>query len=258
MTPSDPGRSNGSPVPALTGASVCSVQIGTVRRLQVGSGSTPSGFVKTPTDAAVHLTYHGLVGDEQGDRRVHGGPEKAVCVYPVEHYPYWSLRLGRPLPPGAFAENLTTRGLLETDLRLGDVLAVGSTLVQISQPRRTCAKLAAHHGWPSLAAEVQESGRTGFYLRVLTCGALRAGQPLELVQPGPGRASLAEVNRVMNVDRHDVAGIHTLLDEPALPPRWRATLEGRLRGRFSDERVRLYGLGTDAQELGADQPGDSG
>jgi MOSC domain-containing protein YiiM len=217
------------------------VQVGGVGPLRAGGRTVESGFVKHAATGPVWVDGDGLAGDEQADLRVHGGADKAVCVYPGEHYPYWSARLGRALPPAAFGENLTTSGLLETDRRIGDVLALGEVRLQVSQPRRTCYKLAARHHRPQLAREVQESGRTGFYCRVLHPGWLHAGQFVELIASGPAEGSVAEVNRVMNVDRDDPDGVTRLLGVAGLPERWRATLQARLNGRLEDDRARLDG-----------------
>ncbi len=226
-----------SPVPL---GAVQRVQRGTARPLgRRGDRTVTSGFVKDECDGPVRVSRRGLAGDEQADLRVHGGPDKAVCVYPAEHYAHWSARLGRRLPPAAFGENLTTTGLLETDLRIGDVLAVGRLRLQVTQPRRTCYKIDLRYGVPRLAEEVQRSGWTGFYCRVLHPGTVAAGRVVELVERGPGAIDLAEVNRVMNVDRHDRAGAEGLLGVPGLPERWRATLRARLRGALDDDRDRL-------------------
>lgn len=244
MTPAD------GDVPAVSSRTftgmVRRVQVGGVQTLTVGRRTVPSGIVKRPADAPVQVDRDGLAGDQQADLRVHGGPDKAVCIYPGEHYPHWIQHLGRALPPAAFGENLTTSGLLETDLRIGDVLALGTVRLQVTQPRRTCYKLTARHDHPDLAREVQRSGRTGFYCRVLHPGLLSPGLSIELVRPGPGDVSIAEVNRVMNLDQHDTAGIARLLTVPGLPERWRTTLNSRLGGHVAHDQDRLDGSAGDA------------
>jgi MOSC domain-containing protein YiiM len=130
----------------------------------------------------VELTRDGLAGDRVADDRHHGGPDQAVCCYPHEHYPYWQERLSRPLEPPAFGENLTTEGLLEAQVCIGDVLGTGSARVQVTQPRQPCWKLANKHAAPQLPAWINALGYTGFYLRVLEPGIVRAGDELTPIE----------------------------------------------------------------------------
>ncbi|MCB7135903.1 MOSC domain-containing protein [Cellulosimicrobium marinum] len=222
-------------------ARVLQVRTGQVGVVEHRGRAVPSGFRKEVRTGPVTVDAEGLVGDEQGDRRVHGGPDKALCAYPVEHYAAWPAELGTVLAPGSFGENLVTRGLHEDELQLGDVLVVGSVRVQVTTPRRPCYKLAAVHGRPDLPDRVQESGRTGFYLRVLEPGTIAAGAVVRLVDRACRSATVREVNRVMNVDRDDLAGAAALVDLPTMPPRWRDSLRRRLGGAFEDDTARLRG-----------------
>ncbi len=187
------------------------------------------------------MSRTGLEGDAQADLKNHGGPEKAVCVYPLEHYPHWITRLGQELRPGAFGENFSTEGLLEQEVCIGDVYRVGSTVVQVSQPRQPCFKLAARHGVKELALWVQEAGLTGFYFRCLEPGEVRAGEEIELVERSERGVSLCEANRVMHRDKQDVEGIKRLLAIVELSTSWRRTLTKRLSGAIEDTAPRLGG-----------------
>ncbi len=202
-----------------------------------------SGFRKSPVLGALWLEETGLEGDAQADLKAHGGPDKAVCVYPLEHYPYWRERLARPLEPAAFGENFSTEGLLEPEVCVGDVYRVGEAAVQVSQPRQPCYKLAARHEVKELALWVQETGRTGFYLRCLEPGEVRADDAIELVERPPEGVSVAEANRVMHRDRRDAAGIERLLALSALSASWRRTFEKRLAGVSESAAPRLEGPG---------------
>lgn len=203
------------------------------------SGRTfDSAAVKHPRTGAVAVTTLGLDGDEQAEP-IHGGPDKAVLMYAGHHYPAWQAE-GFDLPEGALFENITMTNLDERSLYLGDTVKVGSARLQVTQPRRPCYKLAARWGIPGLARTVQTLGRTGIYFRVLEPGAIEAGDRIQIVDRLDHSVSAAEVNRVMNVDRDDLAGIETLLASPELPPRWREQLRRRLDdGEFEDDASRL-------------------
>ena len=200
-----------------------------------------SGFRKSPVSQELWLGGTGLEDDAQADLKHHGGPEKAVCVYPLEHYPYWCEKLERPLEFAAFGENFSTEGLVESEVCVGDVYRVGDAIVQVSQPRQPCFKLAARHGVKELAAWVQESGFTGFYFRCLEPGRVRAGEEIVLLERPENSVSLAEANRVMHRDRRDLAGIERLLEVAGLSTSWRETFEKRRGGLLESTASRLYG-----------------
>ncbi|QFZ24654.1 MOSC domain-containing protein [Saccharothrix syringae] len=225
----------------MAGGRVLVVSTGTVRPLPWHGRTVASGIAKTPVRGPVEVTRLGLAGDEQGDREHHGGPDKAVLVHPGEHYREWARQLGDLTAP-AFGENLTTEGVLEDDVVLGAVYAVGTTVLEVTQPRRPCFKLAAHHGVEDMAVRTQRTGRTGFYCRVLRPGLLAAGDRLEpLFRPRHG-ITAAEVHRVLNVDRADRAAARFLLEHPeALPTAWVGLLRKRLDGHVDDQAPRLHG-----------------
>jgi MOSC domain-containing protein YiiM len=193
-------------------------------------------------DVPLRLGLTGLEGDAQADLRVHGGPDKAVCVYPTEHLAPWSERLGRRLAPAAFGENFSVTGLLESDVCLGDVYRVGTALVQVTQPRQPCYKLATRQGEPQFALWVQETGRTGYYFRCLEPGEVRPGDAITLVKrPAPG-CTIAEANRLLHHDKRDGAGLERLLAVEALSASLRRTFEEYLAGTPADPAIRLQGL----------------
>ncbi len=222
-----------------------SLNVGRPRPLAYRGRHVPSGFRKSPVSGPVRLGRTNLEGDAQADLRNHGGPDKAVCVYPLEHYPYWDERLGRRLGVGAFGENFSTEGLLEPGVCVGDVFRAGGpgrgALVQVSQPRQPCFKLAARHGVKELALWVQETGLTGFYFRVLGEGEVAAGDGIFLVDRPAPAATLAEANRLMHRDKADVAAIERLLAVPELSANWRRNFEKRLSGRAENAAPRLEG-----------------
>lgn len=213
------------PLPAA--GRIVSVHVGPAVPARLAGRDVLTGMRKPAQPSAVAAPT-GLVGDGQGDRRVHGGADKAVCLYPSEHYAHWLGALGKRWAPGAFGENVSMSGLLETEVRLGDVLRIGTVAMQVTQPRRTCYRLSAWHGHLDLAELVQQSGRTGFYARVLSAGELRPGDTVQ-IETSPHGATVAHVNRVMNLEPFDPDAAQALLKTEELPTKWRRSLEARLR-----------------------------
>src|SRR5688572_24480431 len=135
-----------------------------------------SGIYKSPVHGRVALSLTNLAGDGQADLRVHGGPDKAVCVYAAEHYSSWREELGvEDCGPGWFGENFSVEGQSEKDAAVGDTYRIGTALVQISQPRAPCWKLGRRWNRPDMPKLVVQSGRTGWYLRVLEPGEVECG-----------------------------------------------------------------------------------
>ena len=151
-------------------------------------GRTPvlSGITKTRVDAPeLALSELNLEGDDQADRTVHGGVDKAVYVYPAVHYPAWEAD-GFPAELGFYGENVTVTGATEDDVRVGDVWSWGDALLQVSQPRRPCFKMAMKAGRPDVIPALVDSGRSGWYLRVLRTGTVPTAGPLRLVEKSEG------------------------------------------------------------------------
>jgi MOSC domain-containing protein YiiM len=205
-----------------------------------------TGFYKEPVLTPLWLGYEGLKGDQQADRRYHGGSEKAVCVYASEHFPYWQEKLGlATLPPGAFGENFTTAGLLETEVCIGDVYAIGEARVQVSQPRQPCWKLARRWQVKDLTAQVERTGFTGFYFRVLQHGWVQAGMAFtRLERPFP-QWSVALANEIMHHRRADAAAAQALAGCPALSSSWKDSLwaRGALSPEAQEAAIKLRSLG---------------
>lgn len=187
-----------------------------------------TGFYKEPQTAECWLGYENLRGDEQADRRHHGGVDKAVCVYSGEHYAAWRESLHLPeLPLGAFGENFTTLGLLESSVCIGDVFSVGDARVQISQPRQPCWKLARRWRIKDLALQVERTGRTGYYFRVLAHGAVRPGDPLILLERSHPEWTIARCNEVMHHQKDDAEAARNLSECRALSASWKDSLWAR-------------------------------
>jgi MOSC domain-containing protein YiiM len=155
-----------------------------------------------------------------GDLKHHGGRDKAVCVYSVDQYEYWEKVLGRKLPDSAFGENFSVTDMNEDGVWIGDIYRAGTSMVQVSQPRQPCSTLAARYGRHDFVKLVVDSGRTGFYLRVLEEGRVQAGDSLLLIEQDQCRVSIAFANRVYHHDRKNREGIEKVLAVSALSASW--------------------------------------
>lgn len=170
------------------------VQVGKAVPLQAGGRSVMSGMRKSAVTEPVAVRALGLAGDEQADLTVHGGLSKAVYAYPVEHYEFWreqrrALGLSADLPFGSLGENLTTAGLLERSLYVGDKLRFPDCVLRVTQPRKPCFKFVAVMGDPQAARKMVQTGFCGFYLAVERPGGIAAGQSCELIE-GPRETPL--------------------------------------------------------------------
>lgn len=152
-----------------------------------------TGIFKRPVTGRVKVRLFGLEGDGQADLTVHGGLEKAVYVYPSKHYEYWQHELRQALPWGMFGENITTEGLLEDEVRIGDRLRIGSAELIVTQPRFPCYKLGIKFGQMEIVRRFLESGRSGFYLAVLVEGEVAAGDSIDLLSRDENSPSIADV-----------------------------------------------------------------
>ena len=197
-----------------------------------GDGSPwRSGFAKKPVSGPVFLDHDQLAGDGQADRTVHGGPEKALLGYCADHYKHWQTELERPdLTDGAFGENLALTGLDEEEAAIGDRFACGSALIEISQPRQPCWKLARRCRLPTMPAKAIASGRLGWYFRVLTPGMIQAGDVLVRASRAHPEWTIARINRLFF---GPPAAAQALLEEAALLPGMSPEFVAICRKRFA-------------------------
>lgn len=218
----------------MSNAALLSIQVGEPRtytqppRFTRRPAPWSSGFVKEAVHGPVHLGPTHLAGDGQADLKAHGGRDKAVNVYPSEHYPHWQQAgVLNDRHPGQFGENFTIQGLLETEVCIGDQFRVGEATVEVSQPRQPCWKLAHFVNCSDLVKRVVAAGRTGWYFRVLEPGLVQPGAAVELLARPYAQWSLAEANRVMHHDRDDREAARALAACPALSESWRQSLQRR-------------------------------
>ncbi len=184
-----------------------SINIGRVAPLFINAASNAAsnaqtvmtGIHKEAVSGSVQVKRLGIAGDEQADLSVHGGLDKAVYAYAQEHYAFWMqqreriLKKNLPLPPGTMGENLTTVGLLETALWVGDRLQIGDVLLEVTEPRAPCYKFGARMGYAQAVKHMLQAGCSGVYLKVIQTGSLQAGMAISLL-PGPREVSIAQIN----------------------------------------------------------------
>lgn len=189
-----------------------------------------SGIFKRPVRGAVQLTVEGLAGDHQGDRRHHGGAQKALHHFPAEHYAAFVRRwpqLGDLLCPGTLGENLSTHGMTERQVCIGDIFGFGTARIQVSQPRQPCWKISHRLGVDEASLFVAQQGLTGWYYRVLDAGTVQAGDVLELLERPAPELSLARYWQVINAHRPNAELLRQIAAAPGLAPDKAARLNER-------------------------------
>jgi len=192
---------------------IVSVNIGLPTIKAYGDKQVTTGGYKQPVASAM-LRVRGFEGDGQADLVNHGSPDQAALLFAAEHYPGWEKKLGRKLSPGAFSENLTVEGATESAICVGDVFRVGDALVQATQPRQPCGKLARKLGEPHLVDWVIDAHQGGIYVRVLEEGRVASDAPIELVTQHPDRISIAAVNDLIYDRVRDRALMARLAEMP--------------------------------------------
>lgn len=195
-----------------------------------GDKGETSAIAKEPVVGTLNVGFLGISGDEQADLTVHGGPDKAIHHYPRDHYPFWSERIGtHPLleAPGAFGENISTEGLIESEACIGDRFRLGSALVEISQGRQPCWKLGHRFGEASVPATVVKTRRSGWYYRVIEEGAVAAGDRLELIERTLAEWSVERVFGLLigGAGKREPAALRDLAAMDALATTWRVRAE---------------------------------
>lgn len=207
---------------------VLSVNVGMPREVESAGKAVLTSIFKSPVSGRVPVRGNNLDGDKQSDPTVHGGPAKAIYVYPFEHYAFWTAQLGIALTSGNFGENLTIEGLLEDAVHVGDRLRVGTTELIVSQPRMPCFKLGIRFGRPEMVKRFLESRRPGFYLSVAEEGEIGAGDEIAVVERDPAGVSIAEILEVYVGNAVDPDRLREIVDLRGLSDAWRGKLRERL------------------------------
>ncbi len=206
-----------------------SVTVGLPREIEWKGKIVRTSIFKAPVSGRVRVAKLNVEGDQQSDLTVHGGIDKAVYVYPSEHYPFWHRELpGTELPRGVFGENFTTEGLLE-DTRIGDRLRIASAEFVVTQPRMPCFKLGIRFNRPDMVKRFLESGRTGFYLAVAKEGEVAAGDSIDLLERDEEHnVTVADVVNLYRRDATNQDMLRRVSELPSLPESWRAYFRKRL------------------------------
>jgi len=206
-----------------------SISVGGPRQIEWRGKTVRTSIFKDPVAGPVRVQKLNLAGDEQSDLSVHGGVDKAVYAYPSEHYAYWREQLPEmKLPWGSFGENLTTEGLNDKTLQIGDRLSIGSAEFVVTQPRLPCFKLGVRFGRPDMVKRFQKSGRTGFYLAVLQEGVISTGDSIQVVSVGQPSVSVAEIARLYTADEAEQELLRQASELAALSEDWREYFRNRL------------------------------
>jgi MOSC domain-containing protein YiiM len=212
---------------ASTMMRVLSVNVGSPKQVQVRNAIVMTSIFKSPVEGRVAVRRHNIAGDRQSDLTVHGGPYKAVYCYPGEHYSFWREQLpGMDLSSGMFGENLTTEGLIEDAVYIGDQFRVGSSVLQVTQPRMPCFKLGIRFGRADMVKKFWHSGRSGIYFSVMEEGDVAAGDLIERTARGPEAVSITDVVRLYRGDETSPALLERALRAP-LSGGWKKELQER-------------------------------
>lgn len=209
-------------------AGIVSLNVGKPITVDYLGKPVSTGIYKQPVQGPLYLSSVQFEGDGQADLVYHGGPDKAVCVYPFEHYAYWEEVLAKKMEYASFGENLTVSGLLEDKVCIGDVYQIGEAVVQVSQPRYPCFKLSQKHGVKDMPARVLETGYSGFYLRVLQEGYISADSQLVQMESHPEQVSVLDVLKLLTNGRQDEDALRRMIGLEVLAESVRTKFQGWL------------------------------
>lgn len=213
---------------AVAAGAVASVNVGAVRTVMMSGRPVRTAIWKSPVEGRVGVRGVNVDGDDQADRTVHGGPDKAVYAYAAEDLVWWAERIGRSLEPGTFGENLTTAGIDLASAVVGERWAVGSAVLEVTQPRIPCFKLGIRMGDPRFTRWFAESARPGAYLRIVASGDIAAGDPIRVLARPDHGLTIGLVERAYHADR---SLLPRLFDAPELPASWVDWAEHMLEAR---------------------------
>jgi MOSC domain-containing protein YiiM len=215
---------------------IVSVNIGLPRLVMRDDEPVSTGIFKEPIAGRVMMRTLNLDGDRQADLSVHGGPSKAVYVYPAEHYDFWNREFpAMDLPWGMFGENFTTTGLLESEVNIGDKFRIAEAEVMVTEPRMPCYKLGIRFGRTDIIKRFLQSERSGFYLAVLKEGEVGAGDEVTLVERDAHDVRVVDITRLYAREKHNTALLRRAIEVDALPEGWRQYFQDRLE-KLSDSK----------------------
>ncbi|MBS0561930.1 MAG: MOSC domain-containing protein, partial [Proteobacteria bacterium] len=226
---------------------VASVNVGLPRNIEWQGRTVRTAVWKTPVIGRVFAGRLNLDGDGQADLRAHGGEQRALLVYQLDSYRYWTNRLGRPdLVPGNFGENLTVEGLADAEVCIGDRFKIGGAVLEVSQPRDTCYRVGIRLSQPEMPALLVAHRRPGFYFRVIQEGEIGAGDRIEKLSDGTGRMTVAEVDALLYSASHPLEALRRAVRIPALSLDWQGSMQALLAAAEAGGTTGNAGLGPGA------------
>lgn len=191
---------------------IVSINISTSKKVLNTKGKALfSGIFKNPIEGEIYLGHLGLEGDKVADNKNHGGPDKAVCAYCVDHFPFWENRINRKLKAGAFGENLSISGLTEAGIHIGDQFKIGDAIIECSQPRQPCHKLNNKFAINDMVSHMQNSGFSGYYFRVIQPGWVESNMEMSLLKEGSLKVSVESANQLMHRDKLNYKKMEVLI-----------------------------------------------
>lgn len=207
---------------------IVTFSIGKPKTVPYGNGKEMvTGICKGKVEEAF-LSKDGFHGDGVADLRFHGGPDRAVCVYPFEHYAQWEAEFQNPLPDATFGENLTVANMLETDVFIGDIFQVGDAVIQVTQGRVPCSTISKRTGLPQLMKRMIETGYTGYLCRVLEEGVVRRDSTITLLEQHPANVSIQFGNEIYFHQPRNIEALKRIVAVEALAEEWRKSLQKRI------------------------------
>lgn len=203
-------------------ARILSVNVSLPKEIDFEGQKLTTGIFKEPVEGRMKLKTLNLDGDRQADLTVHGGPDKAVYAYSVEHYEYWhGVFPELAMSNGMFGENLTVEGLIESETNVGDTFRIGTATVIATQPRMPCYKLGIKFGRMDVIKKFLASGRSGVYFRVSKEGEVATGDSIEQITKDPNRITISDIVRLYSIDREDIQTMRRAVKVNALPKGWK-------------------------------------
>src|ERR687892_282479 len=201
---------------------ILSVNVSLPKEVDFEGQKVTTGIFKKSIDGRIMLRTLNLDGDKQADLTVHGGPDKAVYAYPIEHYELWrKVYPDMEMPNGMFGENFTIEGLMESEVSLGDSFEIGSSKVIATQPRMPCYKLGVKFGRMDVLKKFLASGRSGIYFKVLEEGEVSAGDPIIQIKKDTNQVGITDIVKLFSSDRENIKMMRRAIKVEALPEGWK-------------------------------------
>ncbi|RSD26203.1 MOSC domain-containing protein [Mesobacillus subterraneus] len=193
------------------------------------NGKTELSAICKKSVSEAFLSKETFSGDGVAATEFHGGPDRAVCFYPIEHYSQWSREFVRQIKAPTFGENISAQGMMEANVYIGDIYRLGEATVQVSQGRVPCSKISKNNGVEDLLKRVVQTGYTGYFFRVLEEGVVRSGSPIKLLDRSQENFSILKANELFFHQRKNILEIEQLLEVEALAEVWKENLQKLLK-----------------------------